>query len=56
MWLWLWLCGRGRHLLGDHVIFDELVEFCDVRVVLIKDFARIHVIDLKAAEPLKSAP
>ena len=48
--------GRRRHLLCYHVILDDRVEFSDTRMILIEDLARIHVGDLKAAQPLKGAP
>ena len=48
--------GRRRHLLCDHVILDDLVEFSDIRMILIEDLAWVHVGDLKAAQPLKRAP
>jgi hypothetical protein len=45
-----------RHLLSNHVVFDNLVEFCNVRMILIEDLARVHVINLQSTESLKRAP
>ena len=48
-WERLLLSWWRRHLLCCHPILDQLVEFCYVRIVLIENLTRIHVIDLKPA-------
>ena len=48
--------GWRGHLLCYHVILDDRVEFSNVRMIFIEDLARVHVGDLKAAQPLKRAP
>jgi|LauGreDrversion4_2_1035121.scaffolds.fasta_scaffold121379_4 hypothetical protein len=50
MMLWRW------HLLSYHIVLYNLIEFCDIRMILIENFARVHAIDLKTAKSLKRAP
>lgn len=45
-----------RHLLRYHVVLDYRVEFRNIRMILIENSARVHVVNLETAESLKGTP